>query len=755
LDESIFDRHPFVVVSTDFIKSDRRRRDFLRTAPEFVIVDEAHSVAFRTDKRGGRHQRFELVQGLAADPKRHLVLVTATPHSGKEESFRSLLSLLNEDFADLPDDLTGNAMAGTRRKLAEYFVQRRRADIKKYADEATVFPERIYQESTYSLSKEYRRLFDKVLNYAREIVHDAASDQFRQRVRWWSALALLRSLASSPAAAAATLRNRAASADATTVEAADEIGRRTVLDLMEGDSAEAVDLSPGGRVDEHAPSEESHKRRLREMSNEAEALYGDADKKLQTAITTIKGLLKDGYKPIIFCRFIDTVDYLVQYLRAALRGTEVMGVTGNLPPSEREQRVGQLIEHDKRVLVCTDCLSEGINLQHGFDAVMHYDLSWNPTRHEQREGRVDRYGQAREEVKIVTYYSIDNQIDGIVLDVLIRKHQTIRNSLGISVPIPGDPNQIAEAVLEGLLLREGSHPSQQFVLTGFESLLQPQQRELLLDWDKVAAREKQSRTMFAQHGIKPDDVLAELQLTRAAIGSGVGLQDFVGEAILAHQGTVSRNGKLKADLRESPRGLREVLNTVQFTARFELPVEDHELYLTRTHPLVESLARYIIDTALDPIEGGVAYRAGAIRTNSVKNLTTMLLMRFRYHIILRQGNEERQLLAEDSQLIAFEGLPNKAKWLDSAIAESLLSVKPSANLPEKQKTEAVQRVVDAYETHLQPYLIELAKQRGAELLEAHRRVRDAGRSRGSYSVEAQLPPDVMGIYLFLPDGGLL
>ena len=81
------------------------------------------------------------------------------------------------------------------------------------------------------------------------------------------------------------------------------------------------------------------------------------------------------------------------------------------------------------MLVCTDCLSEGINLQECFDAVVHYDLSWNPTRHEQREGRVDRYGQASPTVRVVTYYGTDNQIDGLVLDVLLKKHKKIRSSL--------------------------------------------------------------------------------------------------------------------------------------------------------------------------------------------------------------------------------------------------------------------------------------------------------------------------------------
>ncbi|HQY94512.1 DEAD/DEAH box helicase, partial [Caldilinea sp.] len=76
--QSLFDLYPFVVVSTEFIKSSRYRDEFIRTCPEFVIVDEAHTCAFSHDQRSGRHLRHQLLEGLAADPDRHLVLVTAT-----------------------------------------------------------------------------------------------------------------------------------------------------------------------------------------------------------------------------------------------------------------------------------------------------------------------------------------------------------------------------------------------------------------------------------------------------------------------------------------------------------------------------------------------------------------------------------------------------------------------------------------------------------------------------------------------------
>src|SRR3990170_5771231 len=106
LGESLFERHPFVIVSMDYIKTDRRREEFKRACPEFVIVDEAHTCAHGAE-RGGKHQRFEMVKGLAQNPNRHMILVTATPHSGKEEAFRSLLTFLDKEFDDLPEDLTG------------------------------------------------------------------------------------------------------------------------------------------------------------------------------------------------------------------------------------------------------------------------------------------------------------------------------------------------------------------------------------------------------------------------------------------------------------------------------------------------------------------------------------------------------------------------------------------------------------------------------------------------------------------------
>ncbi|MCS6976904.1 MAG: DEAD/DEAH box helicase, partial [Gemmatales bacterium] len=758
--QSIYERYPYVIVSTDFIKSDRRRDDFLRACPELVVVDEAHTCVWAGDGRSGRHQRHQLVRGLAAEMDRHLILVTATPHSGKEEAFRSLLALLHPDFANLPDDLSGPANEHHRRRLAAHFVQRRRGDIRHYLQADTPFPEREEAEETYTLSPEYKRLFQKVLDYARETVTDEAAKLpvQRQRVRWWSALALLRSMASSPAAAAATLRTRAANADAESPEEADAIGRRTVLDL-EDESSEGLDIIPGCLEEDltigfteiteedgasSAASADSVTKRLLHMAREADALQGRKDAKLQKIIPIVEALLRDGFHPILFCRFIPTAEYVAAALRDQLKGVEVVAVTGNLPPAEREYRVEQLAQAEKRVLVCTDCLSEGINLQQYFNAVIHYDLSWNPTRHEQREGRVDRYGQPSPRVRTLTYYGTDNQIDGIVLDVLLRKHRAIRNSLGISVPLPLDSERVIQAVLGGMLLRGRNAPDP----TLFDEI---ERTAFFQQWQSSAEREKRSRTMFAQETIKVDEVLREVEAARAAVGSSGDVASFCRAALTACRAAVSGTDTIQVDLTDAPRALRDALDVEKrFSARFELPVAPGQLYLSRTHPVVEGLANFVLNSALDPMAESVARRCGVIRTGRVTRRTTLLLVRMRFHIVARHGNVERPLFAEDCQVLAFAGSPQNAEWLPADQADVLFQAEPEGNVLPEQARDFLRKVIDGFE-HLLPYLEQSARRRGEELLDAHRRVRSAARAKGvSYRVEAQLPPDVLGVYVYLP-----
>jgi hypothetical protein len=755
--ENLFEHYPFTVVSMDYIKSDQRRDDFLRTCPEFVIVDEAHTCAHAGRVGSSQHQRHLLLRKLAEKDDRHLVLVTATPHSGNEDAFRSLLTILDPAFSHLPAELSGDANRVHRERLALHLVQRKRGDIEHYLDTDTPFPKRQDAEISYALSPAYRAFFQKVLAFVRETVQDTTGTIIRKRVRWWSALALLRSMASSPASAAATLRNRAHNLDAETIEETDEQGRRSVMDISDDhDALEVSDLAPGSDLGEGDEEALRTRRRLLDMARQADSLFGAPDTKLDMVASQVKLLLEDGYNPIVFCRFIPTAEYVADHLRSVLKrqfsGIEVAAVTGLLAPADREQRIQLLGESSPRVLVATDCLSEGVNLQDYFDAVVHYDLSWNPTRHEQREGRVDRFGQQRKLVKVLTLFGRDNQIDGIVLDVLLRKHKKIRSSLGISVPVPATSDEVLEAVFEGLLLRGQDVHSQEQLLPGLEDYFKPQTEDLYAQWEAAGEREKKSRTIYAQHGLKTEEVHQELEAARRAIGMGVDLENFVHDALQGLGAAFSQDRKgTRVDLAECPKGLKDALpvDEEQILVRYQTPAPEKGMLLSRIHPFVESLASYVLDTALDPIGKGIASRCGVIRTEAVLARTTLILLRHRMHLIVNRDGRDYPLLAEDADLLAFQGAPDQAKWLERDQAEKLLLAIPSGNVVPEQIRNFLQVVLDGM-PHLASRLEEACGERADALLQAHRRVRQATKTKGTLRVEAQRPPDVLGIYVLLP-----
>jgi superfamily II DNA or RNA helicase len=752
--ETLFERYPNVVVSTDFIKRPGLREQFWHGCPDLLIIDEAHTCV--SDGTGGRSRilRHELVERLARDERRHLVLVTATPHSGKEDGFRNLLSLLQPALKYVALE----TVAG-RELLAQYFVQRRRVDIRKYLDESTPFPEdRETAERKYALGSAYKELFDDVLAYARETVRDPEGGAIRQRVRYWSALALLRALASSPRAAAATLTTRADNLDTDDEAEADRLGRAAVMDLPDEETIESADATPGADAGTEA-GDTPHRRRLKRFAARARALEGADDRKLLELEKVTKELLLDGFNPVIFCRFIDTAEYVSDYLARRLGGSyAVTAVTGTLPPDERMARIRALAGDPSRrpVLVATDCLSEGVNLQDQFQAVVHYDLAWNPTRHEQREGRVDRFGQTARVVRAVTIYGADNGIDGIVLDVLLRKHEQIRKALGISVPVPDRSDDVVEAILEGLLLRDAQ--SEQLTLDlGLEH-----RDGLHREWESAAEKEREFFTKYRQAGVHPEEVSRGLAEMRASLGTAADVGGFTEEALRALRAdvTLTPDG-FTAATGALPAGLADALvpgHLEPLPFRTDLPVKPRAAYLDRTDPNVAAIARYVLESALDSVSPAdprdrPARRCGVMVTSSVARRTTLLLVRYRFHLELPGRDGPRQLVAEDAQLLAYRGQPAAAEWLSADEVASLLAAVPSDNIHPDEATDFTERAVAALDVVL-PHLSAVADDLAVRLRDDHIRVREAGgqRVRRQIAVRAQKPADVLGVYVYLPGG---
>ncbi|MET9177287.1 DEAD/DEAH box helicase [Kitasatospora aureofaciens] len=778
LGQSLFDRYPNVVVSTDFIKSPRHRDDFVRHCPELVIVDEAHTCVAADDasgpgSRSSQNQlRYELLRRVAEKADTHLLLVTATPHSGKESAFRNLLGLVKPELATVDLDSKRG-----RELLARHFVQRKRADIRQYLTkedglsddslaEKTAFPaDRYFKDETYKLSPAYRALLDDAIAYASDRVEAAGAQGKREaRIAWWSAIALLRSLVSSPRAASQTLTTRSATAVAASAEEADRLGAPLTSDSADSDTLEGLDVAPGAETDDAGA-------RLAALAERAAGLEGtEHDLKLKALIKHLKALLADGYNPIVFCRYIPTAEYVAEALqgKGGVKAT-VAAVTGTLSPQQRIERIEKLAEEAgdslaaRRVLVATDCLSEGVNLQHHFDAVVHYDLAWNPTRHDQREGRVDRYGQKRDEVRVITLYGADNGIDGKVLEVLIKKYRQIRKDLGISVSVPDETSAgVTDAIVEWLLMR--GREGQQEGLFAVDDLVDAKAAELEKDWNSAAEREKTSRSRFAQRSIHPQDVAREVAAIRDALGSAGEIRTFVRDSLNA-LGAVLRDtggGDFMAEVSGAPAGLRDALAPVvgggavetgrPIPFRTDPAVGRGEAALVRTDPVVGALAGHVLNAALDTLAEGSrpARRCGVVTTDAVSVRTTLLLVRYRFHLTLPSRSGDKQIVAEDARLLAFQGAPKNAVWLPDKDALALLGAQATLNTDvhfgERTMTRILGQLPD-----VQGYLESHGEQLAADLDASHRRVREAtGEIVRGLRVRAQQPADVLGAYVYLP-----
>jgi ERCC4-related helicase len=724
--QTIFEAHPFTVVSLDYIKADKRRDSFARSCPKTIVVDEAHACV---GAHQGRQQRFELLKRLSEDQERHFILLTATPHSGDEDAFDRLLSLLNPEFA-------AGAMEDEdfRIRLSRHLVQRRRIDIiGQEWGEVRSFPRHETTEKPYALDATHKSFHEAVLDYCLNVVTTSGADQNRRRLAFWGTLALMRCVGSSPAAAASALRNRL-SGDL------ERLGDQ----VFDDDESEAIDVEPASGLPSQGP--------LEKLIEQADQLTKLRDPKLTTVTDLLKPLVAEGANPVVFCRFIATADHVCAGLRKAFPKLRIEAVTGALTAEERRERVEDMASAEQRILVATDCLSEGINLQALFDAVIHYDLSWNPTRHQQREGRVDRFGQSSEVVRSILLYSPDSSIDGAVLDVILRKADAIRKATGVTVPLPDERGAVTGALMNAVLLRKGKTNQLAFDF-GFKSDVEFME----VRWRDAQEGERRSRARFAQNAIKPAEVAPEWRRWRELLGGPTEVRRFVERAMSRLDVPLQANGAgPKAHLDALPASLRERLSArgLEGTIRlaFEEPARAKAEVVVRSHPLPATLAEALLEAALDPSSSPVPPigRTGAWPSPAVRATTALALLRLRFKLIVR-ARRERLLVVEEAAAIAFEGniATPSATGLD---AWGLLETNASGNLADSARDRMIEQARKRVADLLDGPIAEYARQRATQLAEDHGRVRAAGVNVPKISVEPVLPADVMGLFALVPGG---
>ncbi len=729
LAQTLFDAYPFTVVSLDYIKAERRRDGFARACPDFIIVDEAHACV---GTHQGRQQRFELLSGLAGNSDRRMILLTATPHSGDQEAFARLLSLVDPSFASMDFD-----DARYRERLARHFVQRRRIDlISGDWDEDRAFPKHETKEVPYPLSENHREFQEAVIDYCVGIVSRAGSGQRERRLAFWGTLALMRCVGSSPAAALSALRNRMSSES-------DRLEPQVYDD--DGDDEDAVDLEPGTAFDVDPD--------LLGLVTRAEELVAKPDPKLAALVEALTPLIKKDANPVVFCRYLATAEHVRDGLRKAFPKLTIEAVTGVLTPDERRDRVADMAtaEDEKpiqRILVATDCLSEGINLQQLFDTVVHYDLSWNPTRHQQREGRVDRFGQPAELVRSIMMFSPDSAINGAVLEVILRKAEEIREATGVTVPLPEDRGPVTDALMASMMLRRGV--SRQLTL---DLRLDDGAKVMEARWRDAAENEKRSRARFAQNAMKPQEVAPEWEKVRALLGSPADARLFV-ERAMARFGIPlePRKAVLLAHVDALEAGLRQRLAERDLKGSVRLattePAPSGTALLTRTHPLTATLAEALAEASLDPesLSGLGIGRVGSWPTNAVQQVTRMALLRLRFKLTIH-ARKERLLLAEEAALVALQGDRVVAVGEN---AREWLNIPATSDLAPVARDRFITKAQEELPSLLDGPIADFVRSRAHELMQDHARLRIASGSASRVTVEAVLPPDAIGLFVLMP-----
>lgn len=765
--QNVFRDIPFQVVSIDFVKTDNRYRLFAEHCPEFVIVDEAHTCARPRGANKGQQQRHRLLRFLAEKPNQQLVLLTATPHSGQPEEFQSLIGLLDPKFENY--ELKS---AKEREELSRHFIQRRRVDIKPYLGDETVFPEQVRFDDNeqYIIGDAYRKLLNALIDFIKGGLKDAKKEENRRRrYIYWDLLALMRGVMSSPAAGISMLENKIKNEqEAETDEAVTDDAVYKFNDSLK-DLINADDTVPG-TYQKATRSEKNRLNKFVEMLREIQ--LKDADNKVKQAVKLATFALDMGKSPIIFCQYIQTAEYVGKYLADHLRenkklkGVSVGVITSRLADEERKIKIDELAESERHVLVCTDCLSEGVNLQQAFDTVIHYDLPWNPNRVEQRNGRIDRFGQTAPEVLISTMYADNNPVDKIVLNVLYKKQNEIKKRLGIYLPIAEDDASLMERIMEEIIVLKTETQTefmQRSLFDDDEEFKEQERQERELTIKRLEEDQRISRTYYAHNNkaMSPERLVESLRQAREIIGSVDDTERFVVEE-LRHAGVeVTDKGDkcyqfvdsaLPASLRN--RGYFHPDSKGKIRISFASPTPKGYMYIGRNHTLVEDLSRAVVN---DTVNGGelAASRALVMETDMVEKPTTVMLMRVR-SVVKDKKVSDRQLVGEEMIFIGYRGKIERHDFLTQEECRKLFfEAKASGNIDAATQALAFRQRTDWIndEALLRNHTDGIALERANCLVESFAKYRTYIAADEYQVVEPVLPMDIIAAFVYLPKTG--
>ena len=422
---------------------------------DLIVVDEAHKMSAsyigNEVKKTKRFRLGEFLGGLT----RNLLLMTATPHNGKETDYQLFLSLIDADRFE------GKYREGEHEKSAMDIMRRVTKEGLRKFDGSPLFPERFAYSVSYNLSDLEKQLYDLVTTYVREEMNradrlSAEGEKRRGNTVGFALTVLQRRLASSPEAIYMSLKRRHERLEKRLKEEMEhKYSAETPIDTTMGlpdlddEAVDDLDDAPSEEIEEaeeEVVDQASAARTIAELQAEIATLArleehalkvrrSKTDKKWEELSSLLQGksevLSQDGKlrKLIIFTEHRDTMSYLLDRLGTLIgRPEAIVAIHGGLSREERK-RAEAAFKQDKDVqlLVATDAAGEGINLQRAH-LMVNYDLPWNPNRIEQRFGRIHRIGQT--EVCYLWNMVAHDTREGDVYEHLLKKLAEQRSALG-------------------------------------------------------------------------------------------------------------------------------------------------------------------------------------------------------------------------------------------------------------------------------------------------------------------------------------
>ena len=444
-----FLEHPLAIARLDKLSRNPDVQDKLRLPDcgyDLIVCDEAHKLAATYFGGEVKYTKRYHLGRLLSRITRHFLLMTATPHNGKEADFQLFLALLDEDRFE------GSFRAGARQAGVADLMRRMVKENLFKMDGTPLFPERRAETVPYRLSESEGRLYKAVTEYVREEFNRAEKLNKKRGGTVGFALTILqRRLASSPDAICQSLRRRRERLEKRLRE--EELLRRRALSSEAFDEDDLEDLDnledalESGAEDETVLDQATASETLKELRAEVETLRrledmaaGVRDSGRDTKWLQLAQILEELFvtpgtrgsgsrKLVVFTEHRDTLRYLESRIGVYLgRPCSIAAIHGGMGREERRKSQERFL-HDPevRILLATDAAGEGINLQRAH-LMVNYDLPWNPNRLEQRFGRIHRIGQT-EVCRLWNLVACETR-EGDVYLTLLKKLEEARSALG-------------------------------------------------------------------------------------------------------------------------------------------------------------------------------------------------------------------------------------------------------------------------------------------------------------------------------------